>query len=284
MAKPGKGKAALGLAVLALGAWWLLHRPSPEAVLRPDRPAAAPSPVPALSPAVTAAPEAPSPVPAPGPRLALVIDDWGYQSRPVEVLPSMGIPLTTAVLPSLPFSQAAAEAAHALGDEVILHCPMEALGRVPEEKGTLKVGMSTAQLRALLEKNWDSIPYADGLNNHQGSKATENAALVAVVAAFVKEKGVFFLDSVTTAKSVVPAAAKAAGIPWASRRVFLDDLDQPGAIRAQLARAAAIARRTGTCIAIGHPRANTLAALRQEGPRLQAEGIQLVHVSDLTHP
>jgi polysaccharide deacetylase 2 family uncharacterized protein YibQ len=279
--KLGERGLLLGLAIVALGAWWLLRQPSPEPIQRPDAPPApAQTPLPSPVAAATAA-ASPSPVPAGGPRLALVIDDWGYQSRPVEVLPTMGIPLTTAILPNLPFSRSAAEASHRLGDEVILHCPMQALGRVPEEAGTLKVGMAPAEVQALLEKHWASIPYADGLNNHQGSKATEDPALMAEVAAFAKEKGVYFLDSVTTAKSVIPAAAKAAGIPWAARRVFLDDLDQPGAIRAQLARAVAIARKQGSCIAIGHPRANTLATLRQEGPRLQAEGIELVHVSEL---
>jgi polysaccharide deacetylase 2 family uncharacterized protein YibQ len=146
--------------------------------------------------------------------------------------------------------------------------------------------MDAAEARKLLASHWAAVPYAIGLNNHEGSKATEDPALMAVVAGFLKEKDAFFLDSVTTNKSVVPAAAKAAGIPWAKRRIFLDNEVNgrpatPEEIRKQLADATQFALKHGSCIAIGHPHANTLAVLKEEGPALQAQGIRLVHVSEL---
>jgi polysaccharide deacetylase 2 family uncharacterized protein YibQ len=286
MAPAGKGRKGrsgnliIGLLLLAFGTWWLLRQPAPEPIQRGAQPAPQPTAVPeavTLAAAVSAA----TAVPPAGPRLALVVDDWGYQARPIEELPKMGFPLTAAVLPNLPYSAKAATTAHGLGMEVILHCPMQAQGKAKGEAGTLKPGMSHTEVQALLARHWASVPYAVGLNNHQGSLATENAALMAEVAGFVHAHNAYFLDSVTTPHSAIPKAAQAAGVPWAARRVFLDDLDEIGAIRAQVSRAEAIARKQGDCIAIGHPRANTLAVLKQMGPQLQADGIRLVFVSDL---
>lgn len=270
----GKGAWALGAGLLALGAWWLLRQPAPPA--GSDQ---APVPTPVVTLEVIVATPVPTPVPK-GPRLAICIDDWGYQSKPIEALAGMGIPLTTAILPHLAFSQRAAEASHAAGNEVILHCPMQAQGHAKPEAGTLKAGMGAEEARALLAKHWAAIPYVAGLNNHEGSKATEDAALMAVVAGFLHEQSGYFLDSVTTAKSAIPKAAKAAGVAWAARRVFLDNVDKPEAIRSELLKAVALARKNGACIAIGHPRANTLALLKQMGPDLQAQ-VTFVHVSEL---
>lgn len=280
MAKSGgRGSWALGLALLALGGWWLLKHGNPEGPQTPPRPPVA-TPVPATpQPAVT-----PTEAPAKGPRLAIVIDDWGYQAKPVQTLAQLGVLITVSVLPHHPYSAKAAEVGHAAGDEVILHCPMQAQGKIKPEKETLRAGMPADEARRLLAKHWDAIPHAVGLNNHEGSKATEDAALMAVVAEFLKGKNAFFLDSVTTAKSVVPAAAKAAGIPWAARRVFLDNDEKPEAIRKQLRQAVALAKKNGSCIAIGHPHATTLAVLQQDGPALASEGIVLVPVSALLHP
>jgi polysaccharide deacetylase 2 family uncharacterized protein YibQ len=104
------------------------------------------------------------------------------------------------------------------------------------------------------------------------------------VAAVLKDRGAYFLDSVTTPHSVIPAAAKAAGIPWAARRVFLDDSDDPAAIRKQLDLAIKLAKRDGHCIAIGHPRPHTLAVLLAQPERYSAEGLRLVKVSELVQP
>jgi polysaccharide deacetylase 2 family uncharacterized protein YibQ len=104
---------------------------------------------------------------------------------------------------------------------------------------------------------------------------------MATVAGFLKENHGYFLDSVTTPKSAIVGAAKAAGIPWARRRVFLDNVDQVDAVRKQLFEAVALARKQGSCIAIGHPRPNTLAVLKEEGPSLAQNGIVLLKVSDL---
>lgn len=262
----------LGLVLLGLLAWWAL-KPVPPRAPQPVVPLAA-TPVPT---AVPVPPEAKG-------RLAIVIDDWGYQSAPVQRLKGFKFQLTTAVLPGLAYSREAAEASFAGGHEVILHCPMQAVGPIRREKGTLLKGMPKGQALALLEAHWASVPHLSGLNNHEGSAGSTDRALMDAVAGFLKEKGAFFLDSVTSAQSVIPEAAKAAGVPWAKRRVFLDNVDKPEAVEAMLRQAAKLAVKNGSCIAIGHPRKATLDVLERLAPELQAGGLELVKVSDLVHP
>lgn len=214
-------------------------------------------------------------------RLAVVLDDWGYQKKPLEALQRMQGPLTLSVIPRLAYSRLVAERGAALGEEIILHCPMQAQRGGHPEPGMLRSGMSALQVRSDLEQAFLTVPGAVGLNNHEGSLATEDRALMDAVAAVLKDRDAYFLDSVTTPHSAIPAAAKAAGIPWAARRVFLDDVNEVPAILKQLQQAVDLTRRNGHCIAIGHPRPATLKALSQALPGLKAQGIELVKVSDL---
>jgi polysaccharide deacetylase 2 family uncharacterized protein YibQ len=272
----GKGGAGLwlGAALIALLAWWAFKPATPKPPVQQTPPPAA-TPVPA-NPTVV-----PTAVPKAGAELALVLDDWGYQQAPIDALPSLPKPLTLAVIPRLAHSKGAAEAGAARGDEVILHCPMQAQGKGHPEPEMLHSGLSAAQVRTILDQDFATVPGAIGMNNHEGSKATEDRALMDSVAAVLKARGAYFLDSVTTPHSAIPAAAQAAGIPWAARRVFLDDKDDVAAVKAQLALAAKLALKNGHCIAIGHPRLKTLQALREEAAVLAAQGVTLVKVSEL---
>ncbi|HTB22384.1 MAG TPA: divergent polysaccharide deacetylase family protein [bacterium] len=280
-------RALLALAALALGGlalWWLYPgvfgrlAPAP-----PPAPAAQPTPLAAPTAAPVAA--APTTVPRPaGALLALVLDDWGYQKAPVERLKTMRFPMTTSILPNLPYSRAAADASHADGDVVILHCPMQSVKSVHRERNTLLTTMTRAQELAALNADWDSVPWLVGMNNHEGSKASADRRLMDVAAAFLKGKGAFFLDSVTTPRSAIPAAARAAGIPWARRRVFLDNVIKEPAIEAELEVAVKLALKDGSCIAIGHPHKETLNVLERMAPTLAARGVTLVTVDTLVHP
>ena len=275
-------KAAMLCALLAvLGAlgWWLVHR-APGPGEKPAPTATVPTPGP--SPAAAQATAVPA---AAGPKLAICIDDWGYLAAPVQRLKDgLRFPMTTSILPNLPHSVDSAEASFAAGHEVILHCPMQSVRNVGREKGTLLTGMDAGQCRAILAEEWAAVPHLAGLNNHEGSAASADRALMDVVAGFLKERNAFFLDSVTTPKSAIPAAAKAAGLPWARRRVFLDNDESAAAVAAQFRQAIAVAKKNGTCIAIGHPHPATLAVLEQLAPEAAAQGVSLVTVGALVHP
>lgn len=217
------------------------------------------------------------------PALAICIDDWGYHEKVLAQMVNFPGHLTTAILPGLPFSRTIAEASFKAGHEVILHLPVEPLRKMPMLPGTLLVGMPLTQVDQLLDEHAATVPHMDGLNNHEGSKGSADPALMDAVCAWLHGKDEFFLDSMTNPKSVVLASARKAGIPYAARRVFLDDVDQPAAIETQMRQAIAIALKSGSCIAIGHPKLNTMTVLTQMAALCEDQGIDLVRVSDLTY-
>jgi polysaccharide deacetylase 2 family uncharacterized protein YibQ len=148
--------------------------------------------------------------------------------------------------------------------------------------GTLKPGMPEERVLDLMDRHASSVPHMSGLNNHEGSKGSADTALMQTVAAWLKSHGGYFLDSKTSPKSVGEREAALAGVPYASRRVFLDNLDSPAAIEKAFRQALEIAAKSGSCIAIGHPRKNTLETLTRLAPEAAVRGVELVAASELT--
>jgi uncharacterized protein len=223
-----------------------------------------------------------------GPRLAIIIDDLGGDASAAASVIALPFPLTASVLPNLPFSADVADEAYRRGDHVMLHLPMESEsesnpGGAQPEPVELRVGMNAEQVSSILASMLATVPHAAGVNNHEGSRATADRALMNVVMAAIRERGLYFIDSRTTAATVAYDAAESAGVPAASRKVFLDDTPTREAVLAQLDLAVRDARRDGSAIAIGHPRPATVAALTEGVPRLRTEGIELVFASDLVH-
>lgn len=218
------------------------------------------------------------------PRLAIIMDDLGEDRAAAEAVLALPFSLTASVLPHLPFSYEVAEEAWRRGDQVMLHLPMEAeAGRGTPEASELRVGMTSAQVESALEGMLATVPHAAGANNHEGSRATTDPALMAELMPDLRRRGFFFVDSRTTAATVAYDAAVRAGVPAASRKVFLDDMPERQAVLAQLDLAARDALRDGSAIAIGHPRPATIAALADEVPALESRGIHLVFASQLAH-
>ncbi len=220
---------------------------------------------------------------APAARLAIIIDDLGYDRAAAEGLFALPYPLTFAVLPHLVYSADIAEEAHRRSYEVMLHLPMESIGDEKREAIELRRGMSAEELARLLAGMLDTVPYAVGVNNHQGSLATADPQLMAAVMPALRERELFFIDSRTTPATVAYHAAVQAGVRAASRNVFLDDVSTREAVREQLALAVRRARAQGFAIAIGHPRPATLQALAESLPQLKARGVALVFASELVH-
>lgn len=216
------------------------------------------------------------------PRVAIIIDDLGYDRSAADAVLALGFPLTVSVLPHLPLSSEVAEEAQRRGDQVMLHLPMEseADGAKPEDI-ELRVGMNASQVNETLAGMLETVPYAVGVNNHQGSRATADPALMQALMPALRQRGLFFIDSRTDAKTVAYDTAEHNGVRAASRKVFLDDVASREAILKQLELAARDARRDGFTIAIGHPRPATIAALSDGVPHLEANGIHLVFASQL---
>jgi uncharacterized protein len=226
-------------------------------------------------------PAAPEPTAPPaGPMAAVIIDDVGYNMDFVRALGAMNRPLTLAVLPSCPHTRDSAQAALAFGLEVMLHLPLEALqpgaARAP---GTIDTNMPRAEIETRVAALLDEIPGVRGVNNHTGSKATEDPAVMLSVLEVIKARGLYFIDSRTSSRTVAYDAAKALGIPSASRRVFLDQPPGGGQVRARLEELFRLARKDGAAVGIGHARPETIEALKAGLALADAAGVKLVFAS-----
>jgi polysaccharide deacetylase 2 family uncharacterized protein YibQ len=215
------------------------------------------------------------------PRLAIVIDDLGNDYAQAGVLFRFSFPLTISVLPHLPESAEIAEEAHRRGYEVLLHLPMASNAGDTDEPIELHPGMNAETVGKTFSSMLDTVPYASGVNNHEGSLGTSDQTLMNELMPLLYQRQLFFIDSRTTAATVAEAAAHTARVPAAARNVFLDDDQSPSAIRKQFALAIRDARENGSALAIGHPHPATLLVLTEMLPEAGREGVTLVFASDL---
>jgi len=216
-------------------------------------------------------------------KVAIIVDDLGRGTHNARQLLAIRQPVTFAILPGEPHAAQVAELAHAAGREVMLHAPMEPQGFPVIDPGddALLLSQSETELRAQMAALLKLVPHAAGANNHMGSRFTEDERAMAVVMGVLRERGLFFVDSLTSSRSVGTAMAENAGVAALRRDVFLDNVADVGAIAQQLRLLAKKARRNGSAVGICHPYPETLQALRQELPKLAEEGIEFVPVSAL---
>jgi hypothetical protein len=215
--------------------------------------------------------------------VAIIVDDMGSSIQEVKELMEIRIPLTFSIIPSLAREKGVAEAAHAGGYQVMIHIPMEPQGYPHQrmEKSGLLLSQSNEEIKKRLNGFMKEIPYAIGANNHMGSRFTEDRAKMETVLGFLKERGLFYIDSKTTPHSVGYSLAREMGLETASRNVFIDNVQDVEAIKAQLEQLAGMARRKGVAIGICHPHKATIMALTAEMPELRRSGINFVYAADL---
>lgn len=211
------------------------------------------------------------------PAITIVIDDLGVMHAGTERVVAMPGPLTLSWFPFAKNLAAQVAAASSRGHEMTLHMPMQSNGLTTNWTGPdpLRVDLPAAVNIARLRAAIDAVPSTVGLNNHMGSVATRDPALMALVAQECKSHDMLFLDSVVIAHSVAYSSSHDIGVPAAARDIFIDHSPKPEIIREQLMQIEAHARRFGHVIAIGHPWPHTLVALEEWLPTLKAKGFAL---------
>jgi len=238
---------------------------------------AAPDPAPETVSPAQERPSADAAAPTETPKVAIIIDDNGYGGEATERILALNTALTLSVLPNTPYATETTDRARELGFEVMLHMPMEKA----DVSGQVAVGMSRDQMRRLIDDALSQMPGAAGINNHMGSVFTASETAVTTFMDAIKDTPLYFVDSRTTAQTKALEAAQKAGIPAASRDVFLDNVKEPAYIRGQLDKLVAVAKEQGRAIGIAHCKSVTAEVLAEVIPRLEDQGVRLVHVSEV---
>jgi polysaccharide deacetylase 2 family uncharacterized protein YibQ len=217
------------------------------------------------------------------PRIAIIIDDLGYQQSAGERAISLPGPVAYAVLPGAPRAAQLARMAHARGKDVLLHLPLQAeTDPHGAATGDLLLDMSMRQFRQAVGERIDAVPHVIGINTHRGSLLTRHPGHMRWLMDEIANRGnLFFVDSYTTPQSVALRIAREQGVEAARRDVFLDPDRDPQTLRREFARLKQIASARGFAIGIGHPYPATLDYLADALPRLEADGIELVGIRDL---
>jgi uncharacterized protein len=216
------------------------------------------------------------------PRIAIIIDDLGYELDAGQRAVNLPGPVACAVLPSTPRARELARAAHAAGKEVLLHLPLQSeIDGIEQEPGVIRLDTTREQFARIFAESFESVPFAIGVNSHRGSLLTRHPGHMAWLMEEISARGhLLFVDSYTTHQSVALRLARESGIPSVRRDVFLDDDRDEDSIAREFDRLKRLARARGLAIGIGHPHPETLAFLERELPGLRDQGFMLVSVSE----
>lgn len=216
-------------------------------------------------------------------KLSIIIDDMGSSMQEARSLAAIGVPLTFSIIPGLAHFKEVAAFAGSQEIEVMIHMPMQSKGwpQRPLEPNGLLVSMDGSAIASRVDEYIRLVPGASGANNHMGSEFTEHEEKMRPVLASLKEKGLFFIDSVTTPHSVGYRMARQMMIKTARRKVFLDNEQNRDYIAGQIRQAVIMAGKLGSAIAICHPHPVTISTLAAILPTLKQQGITLTPASQL---
>ncbi|HVS33668.1 MAG TPA: divergent polysaccharide deacetylase family protein [Thermoanaerobaculia bacterium] len=217
--------------------------------------------------------------PKPTGHIVLIIDDVGHDNQQIERAMKLDPNINFAVLPNGIRGAEYARRLYENGFEVLCHLPMEPVGNASPGPNAVLTSMSEDEIEALTSANIRAVPFARGVNNHMGSRATADPRVMRSVLRALP-RGMYFIDSRTGGDSVATAMARQMNIRTASRHVFLDDVPDEAAVRRQIAVLAAEAQKRGVAVGIGHPHRATLNALALEVPRLRSAGFRFVRASE----
>ena len=214
-------------------------------------------------------------------RICLVIDDFGFaHNQLVDGFFSLDANITLAVIPFEPYSKFIGNLADSLGVETIIHMPMESYEKENDQYTvTLHERLNEQLVEEKINAAFSEIPSAVGMNNHQGSKATEDLQLMKYVARSLKKLDKFFLDSFTNPESRGYITMRRYGVPVQLRQIFLDHEESRQAVEANIDSLARLSHIMDIAVGVGHVKQVTLEVLREKIPKLKKEGYEFIPLS-----
>ena len=217
--------------------------------------------------------------------IGLIIDDFGYRNDHVSNgFLNLSGKLTYAIIPGHEYSQMFSKKAYDAGYEIIVHMPMENIGKTyGEEEYVLMSYFQDDEIKDRISSAFDQLPESIGLNNHQGSRGTADSRVMTLLAGVIKEKKKFFIDSRTTRNSLAETTMRKYNVQTNKRDIFLDNELDEEIINTQLLKLAELSEEKGIAIGIGHVKPQTLSVLEREIPVLQKKGFRFEFVSRLVY-
>jgi polysaccharide deacetylase 2 family uncharacterized protein YibQ len=217
--------------------------------------------------------------------IGLIIDDFGYRNDHVSNgFLNLSGKLTYAIIPGHEYSQLFSKKAYDAGYEIIVHMPMENIGKTyGEEEYALMSYFQDDEIKDRINSAFDQLPESIGLNNHQGSRGTADSRVMTLLAGVIKEKKKFFIDSRTTSNSLAETTMRKYNVATNKRDIFLDNELDEEKINTQLLKLAELSEEKGIAIGIGHVKPQTLSVLKKEIPVLQKKGFRFEFVSRLVY-
>ena len=217
--------------------------------------------------------------------IGLIIDDFGYRNDHVSNgFLNLSGKLTYAIIPGHEYSQMFSKKAYDAGYEIIVHMPMENIGKTyGEEEYVLMSYFQDDEIKDRISSAFDQLPESIGLNNHQGSRGTADSRVMTLLAGVIKEKKKFFIDSRTTSNSLAETTMRKYNVQTNKRDIFLDNELDEEIINTQLLKLAELSEEKGIAIGIGHVKPQTLSVLEREIPVLQKKGFRFEFVSRLVY-
>lgn len=214
------------------------------------------------------------------PMIAIVLDDVGVAKEHAQLALSLPPEVTLALMTYAEGVDHLAREARARGHELLVHMPMEPVdSKLDAGPNVLKVGLQRNELQRRIKWGLGRFTGYIGVNNHMGSRFTQNEAGMEEVLSQLRQRHLFFLDSKTIGNSKGSVVAGHLDLPHLARDVFLDNDINADDIATQLLKAEEVARRQGYAIAIGHPHPATVDALKKWMEKAEANGFALVPIS-----
>lgn len=207
------------------------------------------------------------------PVVAIIIDDIGYDRKMADRFLSLDVPITFSLLPYGPFNRKIIDRARTKGMEIMLHLPMEP-NEYPSVKpgpGALLSAMSPDALIDQLNTDLDQLTGLKGVNNHMGSRISTSPEQMRQIFSILKKRGLYYIDSRTTAETTAMASAQLLQLPFAERDIFIDHFDDPAFIRGQFEALIRRARKQGFAVGIGHPHETTYEVMAEVLPELKSQ-------------
>lgn len=219
-------------------------------------------------------------------KVAIIVDDMGQSLKAINDICSLNKPLTISILPFSPLGREVSRIAHQNNLEVMLHLPLESVNSQEghDTEGMIRSKMSEEEIVKTVRADLEQIPHIVGVNNHMGSKITADEKTMRIILECLKERNLYFIDSLTTSRSKAYKVAQRLKIPSSRRHIFLDaENEEPRVIRERLMELFRVAQRKGEAIGICHPYQETLEALRENLYLADKYNVEIVPASQVVH-